>query len=281
MKIAILADIHSNYDALNAVINDCHEKLVDDYYFLGDLINRGPDLIKCVNWLMENVRKENSIYGNHEEFLFEWMPQDIVKRFNPEVFKTLNLHKEKLINEGLFEKFQDYFSKNTNIIEAKDCEKFNVFITHAGFVDPNGHERYVYPWYEMLVNSEFREGNEISPNKNFILFYGHTHVPTIISQDVESYEVIKPKKLIPGEVYQLTTSNNYLINPGSIGQPRDKNRDSSYMIFDTQDLTIHYNRIPYDYSQTIQKLAIEKYPNNLIKHLMNATINKDAPDIWK
>lgn len=103
-----------------------------------------------------------------------------------------------------------------------------------------------------------------------VILYGHTHLPVIFSVDDATGQV--SGTLVRGEAsYRLDPSRRYLINPGSVGQPRDRNPESSFAIFDSRRRTVQFFRVPYDYTKTQTAIIKAGLPRILADRLAFGT----------
>ncbi len=118
--------------------------------------------------------------------------------------------------------------------------------------------------------------------KPIVQFYGHTHVPTFIRADeTEDGFEIYAEKIFPGQTFSLEGDDYYMINPGSVGQPRDRDQRASYIVLDTKEHTVTFRRVKYDYTETAHDLVAGGYPSSLVRRLQTASAaEKETPDEW-
>lgn len=254
MKIALLADIHGNNYALEAVLEKM--KGVDEFWFLGDLVGRGPDPVEPLRWLLKNVNQENWIPGNHEAILAKQLRPLALQRVEFKTRLTIDKHREyPEVQEWITNKLLPCFKMNELIkVSSNRIINTTTIISHASWEDPlginNGSNGYTYAWGKETYKSEFKHLiSQKYTNQLVIKCFGHTHVPTLISatRDQDIYEAYFVK---PFQTYPLSPDKLWLINPGSVGTPRDLDTRASYAILelgvDEPSVTFHRVRYPLD-----------------------------------
>ena len=263
---AIISDIHANLESLCAVIKDIELYSVNEILCLGDIVGYGADPEACTDIIMEKV--DFSLMGNHDYALihgpsnFNPYAADIIYKttekmypkkmeencdtdcFEPDFYRCdHNNTNAKCILLRHTDKYRWEFIKN--LPEIKKYEYFT--IVHGS---PLNHIRdYVYPdVIESLWNAD-KIGAILSKFDN-LLFCGHTHIPCIITSD---YNCIYPNSC--DYRYKLNPEKKYIINTGSVGQPRDRDNRACYLLFDDMNYGIEWRRIPYDIETTKQKIT--------------------------
>lgn len=230
MYYAIVSDIHSNYEAFCEVLNDLLHFNVDEVYVLGDIVGYGPDPNECVK-LVKSL-KTRAIKGNHERALSNLTS---LAMFNPLAAKIITWTKEHLDKDNM--EFLD--SLPESFIENRTA------YVHGSFLSP---DKYILESPDVIQEVEDLRKNEIN-----IEFFGHTHTKIIFIE--EEGMIIPQDKWI-----SLETDKIYLVNPGSVGQPRDRDQAASYLIYDTDNQSVLYRRIEYAVDKTIKKMQKEGFP---------------------
>jgi len=234
MKIAIIADIHANHAALEAVLNDVSQRNIDEIISLGDNIGYGPDPQQVVTTLQD--AKIVSILGNHEYGL---QSELYLKRLNPDPQKSLILNRDLLSPAGL-----------------SYCQALQPLLFRHGarFVHgcpPKSYTAYLYRPRQHKLERLYHGFTEQ------LCFFGHTHAPTIF----KGAERIREVELYKGS-FQLEPKFRYIINPGSVGQPRDNvNNRAKYLIWDPQEGTLVFRAIAYNVAATVEKLRRLGFPD--------------------
>jgi len=226
MKIAIISDIHSNLQALEAVLGNISDQHVDKIISLGDLIGYGGQPNEVVD-LIKGMGIQ-SVKGNHEQALNDKYYRSLFTDFGQ---YSLDLTKKLLSADNL-----DYLEKLPhNLI-------FNEFLFVHGS-PPADMRKYFWKLSQMHMISIFNSF------KNKICFVGHTHVPSIA--EFNGRKAVQTE--FEGEM-KLSKKYRYIINPGSVGQPRNSNSDSSYMIFNTEDLLLRHIYVKYNIDEAAEQI---------------------------
>lgn len=288
MKIAILADIHANAAALQAVRERVVEAGVQGVWFLGDAVGRGPDPLEVISWLRECIHSHPEsewVLGNHDCMLANLLNKEQWSRVNPSPRLIIERHRAIVAGDPLALDFvQQAFNAGRIEPRLRTQSGVNYFLVHGGQVDKAGYYRYVYGWYtENFMPAEFERLEALSEDVGgpCVQLYGHTHVPALIAGLRTSggwqIDVIKVR---PGKTYFLDPGYFWIVNPGSVGQPRDKDRRAAYALLDTTEHTIRFERVEYNWRETARKMILEHYPVRLVEILKQATPDEHTPDEW-
>lgn len=223
MRFAFLADIHANWPALEAVLEDLDEQgEIHQLYSLGDQIGYYPFPRECMEALLE--RRALCILGNHERYLLGKRPKGLRRM----VIAAVE-HAEFALTAGQL----------AYIKGLKERRKVrDLFLQVHG--SPRDCDEYLEPDRYKANLRIFREqAEELS-----LCFFGHTHKPVVISRErqLTNFQRSQTVRLKPGV--------RYLINPGSVGQPRDRCPMASYAIYDSTNSKLHIRRVPYPYEET-------------------------------
>lgn len=276
MRYVILSDIHANYPALKAVddavrqlrTKDSERKLL--YWFLGDLIGYGPDPIGCLRWLKSSARIENRwVPGNHDEWLVR--PSQV----QPEAHASLSKHQELLahpeyagLNAWFRHELETALEEDARTLAQESYQRGRAVFVHASVMKPLRRTTNLYPWQTYLLREEFDRLQALvgAENEPTVLFCGHTHYPMWVRQHnggirLESIRYFEPLPL--GEGWMV-------INPGSVGQPRDGDTRAAYAIFDPENWTIEFCRVEYPLYESVAALRDQGYPESLAERLLSA-----------
>lgn len=231
-KIAIISDIHANIEALYEVLNDIKKEEIKSIICLGDIVGYGPNPHEAIEIVKESA--EYIIRGNHDEGLVD---ESITFDFNSYAIEALNWQRKVLDEKDkLFIKNLPYFLK------------FETFeIVHGALSD---FFKYITNIDDAKLEKRFMKRN--------ILFIGHTHRAGVF----DLYE----NKFIPfpyGGEFTILKDRYYIINPGSVGQPRDFNPLSSYLIYSKSENKIIFKRINYPFEITREKIIKNNLPQFL------------------
>ncbi len=241
MKTAILSDIHGNATALEAVLKDVDSCAVDMVLSLGDNIGYGPEPEKVINILRS--RKIPSVTGNHE--LGVTRP-DFLPLFNPVARKSIDMTIDMLSENGI-----QHIKTFPNAIVKDDLRFVHGF-------PPESPTKYLFE----LSDDEIKDSLSVMVER--YCFIGHTHDLEILI--LEKDRLVR-HPLAEG-IFPLNPENKYLINAGSVGQPRDGNSQAKYVIWDsnTKKLTVRY--ITYNISDTVKKIYKAGLPEQHALRLM-------------
>ena len=227
MRIAVISDIHANLEALEQVLIDIHGSNVDKVVCLGDSIGYGPEPEQVVT--MINDHHIPSILGNHELAMID---QNYLAWFNPLARRSLLKTIEMLSTETI-----NFISKLKPFIIYNSCRFVHGF-------PPDSATTYLF----QVAEDELLR--TIKQMKEKICFVGHTHRLEII--DFNGRSIMRSP--LTQSVVNLNSSDQYIINAGSVGQPRDGDNNAKYIILDTGKNSIEVKFIPYDIASVVNKI---------------------------
>ena len=240
MRCAIVADIHANLDAFKAVLLDVKEQGdVEEIWCLGDIIGYGPDPHQCI----ELLRQTNHIgvAGNHD---LAAIGEIDTHQFNPDAVAASSWTSRQLIPQDVV-----YIKELPLVIERDDFT-----LVHGSPREPI--------WEYVLSLSSASENFAYFKSKYCLVC--HTHVPAVFKLGKGgacSFSKFSPESAVGlGE-------ERLIINPGSVGQPRDGDPRASYAIYDSQAGQIKLRRVPYDIAATQAKMVEQRLPIRLVARL--------------
>ena len=229
MKYAILSDIHANLEALTAVLEDASEQGVTNYACTGDIVGYNADPKACLKII--RTLKCTTVLGNHDYYAACSEPMEL---FTPAAQKSTLWTRKQLTH---FDK-----KRLISLPLIADTEDFT--IVHSSLFNP---DRWGYIHKKPAAEDHFK--NQF----NSVCFFGHTHVPLAFVKG-------QPLEKRPYETLQIKPDYQYLINPGSVGQPRDRNPKAAYAIYDLDAQTVSLRRVRYDIETTQQKIRAAGLP---------------------
>ena len=242
MRYFIFTDIHGNSEALDSVLQLASEQNIDHFLFLGDMVGYGASPGEIINRL-KNLDSLTLIRGNHDKAVCQ---PDLVESFNPIAATAIHWTRDHLDPENI-DFLKDLPQGPMNLEE-------DITICHGA---PFDEDFYIF--------GEFDAAEAFIHFASFVCFFGHTHYPFIYSEKdhlVEGTFVTGNSNEI-----QLEEGNRYLINPGSVGQPRDRNNRAACAVYDSEIRTIHFHRLEYDISSAQKKILNEDLPPALADRL--------------
>lgn len=242
-RTAILSDIHGNLSALESVLEDVNGQNVDRIVCLGDVIGYGPSPCECLDHTMEF---EFCVLGNHDSSAL----------FDPEGF---NLAAEQAIfwTRAQVECGSDGPQASQRRMQylcslPRMVDEGNVLFVHGSPRGPTNE--YVFP--EDTQNIKKME--KLFSLVPHLCFQGHTHVPGIFTSDLR---FIRPVDTDTG--YGIADrSQRLMVNVGSVGQPRDGDPRSCYVILSEE--TVEYRRVDYDIERTVRAIEAEPELDDLL-----------------
>jgi predicted phosphodiesterase len=228
---AIISDIHSNLEALQGVLADIKSQGITDIYCLGDVVGYGPNPRECIDLVSEC---KLVLMGNHDQgAMFD--PDGFNAPAERAIFWTRAQLESGPDQRAVREKRWDFLAERPR--QHKDGD---LLFVHGSARNPLNE--YVFP--EDIYNQ--RKMERIFTLVDKYCFQGHTHVPGVFT---ENYQFFSPEDV--GHEYKLD-GRKTLCNVGSVGQPRDGNWRSCYVVLDGD--TIKYRRVEYDVEKTIKKI---------------------------
>lgn len=233
MKYAILADIHANLEALQAVLADTREQQCTHYVCLGDVVGYGPNPNECLQIIRDLDCP--TVMGNHDEYCSS---DKELTGFNPMAAEGIKWTRAQLSTE---EKEWLRSLKYVRIVES-------FTMVHATLDLP---ERWAYVFDKLAAASS------INYQRTPVCFNGHTHIPIAF---------VRGDKGLQGGLYskiKIEVARKYFINVGSIGQPRDRNPKAAYVTFDLINNVIELRRLDYDIGTTQKKIRDAGLPPSL------------------
>ncbi|KWT90920.1 metallophosphoesterase family protein [Candidatus Magnetominusculus xianensis] len=234
---AVISDVHSNLHALNAVIKDIEDRGIADIYFAGDIVGYGPRPNECIDIIIQ--RCKILIAGNHD-----WA---VIGYTDTEYFNEIALRAIEWTREQITDKHMEDI-RAFKLFKSDPAR--NAMFVHATPKDPDNWD-YLFS----LTNAEV---NFRSFGQQFC-FVGHSHTPVIIENaGMGNMSTIWDKT-------EIKEANRYIVNAGSVGQPRDGDTRSSYAVVD--DSAIEIIRVPYDVEKTQEEMADANLPARLIERL--------------
>lgn len=237
-KFAILGDIHSNIHALDAVLEDARSRSVTDFLCVGDIVGYNAAPVKCIQRIQElNCQ---TVRGNHDHYCSS--PDVCLDDFQPLAASVIEWTRRQLS-----EKDQKWLHSLPLSKGISGCFQ----IVH-GTLDTPGEWGYVFDTLSAEASFSYQNTQ--------LCFHGHTHVP-IIYQKHNGIERFEPGPL------KLSFGKKYFINVGSVGQPRDGDPRSSYVIYDSKNKEVEFIRVEYDVEAAQRQVRNAGLPERLAQRL--------------
>lgn len=225
MRYLILSDIHGNWEALTAVLAHVRRKPFDSVVFLGDAVGYGASPNQVVGWLRGLGRHTAAVRGNHDRVCSGLD--------SPEYFNRYAREAAEWTLENLDPQNLDYLRKAAVGPMAVTSD---LAICHGSAID---EDAYIFSAYD--ANLAF------GALEHSVILFGHTHVPSLFTLSHDGDAPSVDVKLMAGRrvTIDLDKDKRYLINPGSVGQPRDRDPRAAYAIYDEGAARFHLYRVSY------------------------------------
>ncbi len=240
MKLTVISDIHGNFEAFKAVLADIDHLGLETVVCLGDNIGYGPDPDQVVTLLRS--RNIPSILGNHELGL---MDHNTLSWFNPLARRSL-LQTKQFLTQGA----RAYLTTLPVSMIVNQC-----LLVHG--CPPDSVNTYLF---EPTPTQFAQIFDEMECN---ICMVGHTHELAIISY-MDGQVSAAP---LGQGVITLPENRKYIVNVGSVGQPRDGNNNAKYVIWDSENRTLEVRYVPYDIRKTADKIIALGLPRSNAERL--------------
>ena len=238
MRILVISDIHANITALDAVLEDAGQ--YDSVWCLGDLVGYGPDPNECV-LRVQDLPNLTCTIGNHDAATLNHINSD---SFNPEARQAIRWT-------------QDAMSQSSIAFLQKLPEKVSLDSVTLAHGSPR------HPVWEYLLDTQ----NATQSFEHFdspYCFVGHTHLPCVYYLGEDQRHA---RLMIPEAGTRLVLSPRAILNPGSVGQPRDRDARAAYAIFLPDEQIWEYHRVSYDVEAVQKRMRVAGLPERHIQRL--------------
>ena len=239
MRYGILSDIHSNQPALERVVAELDEAGVDRFVCLGDIVGYGPNPNECCEILRK--RQVLAIMGNHDE--------GALSNENDDYFNDLAQEAIAWTRRTITPKNRDYLAA------LPDEMVFDSFEIVHGSTD--GRFEYILSASEAL--------RALGAAKKPLTFFGHSHIAEVYFLDPNGG--LNHEQLLHGGSIAVEPGFRYIVNPGSVGQPRDRNPQASCAIFDERQRSVEIRRVTYDVTEVQRRMQEAHLPHPLAARL--------------
>ncbi len=237
MRYAIISDIHSNQEAFERILSALEIENIEKFICLGDLVGYGANPNECVERVKELT--DLVIAGNHD---YASCGLTDTKYFNP-VAKQAIFWTESVLKE----EYREYVKNLGLTLKIKDT-----FFVHSSPSEP-AEWQYIFSLDDAIF--EFRYFEEK------ICFIGHSHIAFAIKEKQGRYSAIE------GEEFTIDTNAKYIVNVGSVGQPRDLDPRASCVVFDNERKSVKFIRSEYDIEKAQKKILDAGLPHFLAERL--------------
>lgn len=244
MRYLLVSDIHSNMEAFDACLARAEEAGFESVLCCGDIVGYGPEPNEAVKKLRD--LNASAIRGNHDRVA---CGQDDPSDFNSHAKAAAYWTREALskASRGYLQ------SLSIGPLAVEEAAQ----LVHGAVT---GEDDYIM--------SERDAAASFNLTEKHLTFFGHSHFPGIYSCDRSANVVAELLKEKDGALWvHLRNDMQYLINPGSVGQPRDGDTRSSFLIWDSDELRLEFYRVEYPFELTQEKMKVAGLPEYLIERL--------------
>jgi predicted phosphodiesterase len=245
MICAIISDVHANIEALHAVLTRIDQLPVEKILCLGDVVGYNTDPIACMDLVLS--RAAETVRGNHDKAVAGLMNLDW---FNP-IAREAALWTRRSLDPGALARLR-------MLREGPRDAGEGILLCHGA---PYDEDAYMIDAGSMEASRECLEDDYPGTR---VCFHGHTHCPLVASWRKGGRA---PRVHAPKERVELDGGAVYLINPGSVGQPRDGTARASFGIIDTKKMVYQNLRVDYPVRETQRKILAEGLPPALARRL--------------
>jgi diadenosine tetraphosphatase ApaH/serine/threonine PP2A family protein phosphatase len=235
-RTLIISDIHGNKDALDAVIADAGG--AERIWCLGDIVGYGAEPAACLTWVREHC--EIVLSGNHDYAAFD---PSVAADFNPNAALAAEWTRAQLSPEEI-----EYLRSLPSLVEVD-----GVTLAHASPADPI--------WTYILSVVDARDAFDAFDD--VLCFVGHTHVAACY---MESETMIARVPVVNDDAF-LLDGGRFIVNPGGVGQPRDRDPRAAYLWYDAEARTVIWKRVAYDIAAAQEKIRDAGLPERLAARL--------------
>jgi diadenosine tetraphosphatase ApaH/serine/threonine PP2A family protein phosphatase len=239
MRYVVLSDIHSNWEALTAVLEACERLAPDGYLCLGDLVGYGADPRRVIAEVRE--RRMIAVRGNHDHAAFDSQEDQY---FNNWAREAIAWTRDRLSADE-----KEYLAELE--LEALTDQ---ALLVHASPSLPRA-------WRYVLSAAD--AGPEFESFDETVCFIGHSHVPLVIAESEHDL------REIPRDGVEFEPDTRYIINVGSVGQPRDGDPRAAFGIYDSELRSYRLERVEYDAETAARKILGSGLPRLLGERLLS------------
>jgi predicted phosphodiesterase len=235
VRYLILSDLHANDEAFTAVLRRVKRKKFDRVICLGDFVGYAADPNKVLDRYRTFRRPTFAVRGNHDKVV---AGVEAGALFNPPALEAARWTTDRLSRENT--DFLRKLAVGPAIVDGR-------FVACHG--SPLDEDAYIFSDFDASLN--FVQMHRLSEGIN-LCFFGHSHIPSIFTLEPDGIRVEAVRD--PRYKLRLDPAKRYLVNPGSVGQPRDRNPRAAYAIFDADAGVVHFDRVPYDVAAARRKI---------------------------
>lgn len=242
MRYLLITDLHSNLEALSAILAFVKRKRIDKVVCMGDIVGYGANPNQVLD-IIRSFKHKFVIRGNHDKVA---AGVEDGEQFNRAALESAMWTRKKLTPTN-----RRYLSQ----LPMGPGEVDGFLIAHG---TPFDEDAYVFTDVDALRSFQAMDGHDLC-------FFGHSHVPCVFTLRQRSLGLYLPRG--PVAKIQLQPGVKYLMNPGSVGQPRDRDPNTSFAIYDSDKMRVAIHRISYPVTRAQSKILKAGLPPSLAYRL--------------
>lgn len=245
MKLAVLADVHANLEALTACLDDARARGAEGFAFLGDLVGYGPDPAAVVDVVAAYAERGAIVVrGNHDQAVLE----DRLDAMNADAADAI-----RWTRAALGPRHREFLASLPLVVRSGDA-----LFVHGSAARPEEFD-YVY--------DAARAAASLAAAASTYVFSGHVHEPALYHCGAAwRAGGFRPA---PGVPVRVPSHRRWLVIPGAVGQPRDGYRAACYAIAELDRALVTFLRVPYDWTSAVAKIRAAGLPESLARRLEN------------
>lgn len=236
MRYAIISDVHANLEAVEACFRKIEKLKADRVICLGDLVDYCAQPNEVISIIKNNC--DVVLLGNHDEAQYKHSISDRFREFA----RISSVH-----TRGVLDPVNLNYIKSLSLTHSEN----NLFFVHASPFEPSA--------YSYVLNEDAALANFDAFTEK-VCFIGHSHRPVVFESSDSGVKIVPEGK--------LNTNNRYIINVGSVGQPRDSNNKLSFGFLETDDFSYSNIRVEYDRASASIKIYKEGLPVYLAQRIL-------------
>lgn len=236
-RVGVFSDIHGNLQALERVLSELENLDVDFMVCCGDVVGYGANPNQCIDVLRD--RKIPTIAGNHDHAALSRID---ITYFNEVAKRAITWTRQAMTPQN-----EQFLREMPLTIEASD-----MLFVHSSPRNPDA-------WNYVITMGDARQSFQHYGQR--VCFIGHSHTPFI----VENHEGNLACPAVPA--IQIKEGRRYLVNVGSVGQPRDRNPDACFAVYDREAGIIEIRRVEYDLAKAQEEIRANGLPIELAERL--------------
>ncbi|MEM1033866.1 MAG: metallophosphoesterase family protein [Myxococcota bacterium] len=241
MRLGIFSDIHANYQALSATLDEIRHFSIDEYHCLGDVVGYGGSPNECSDAVREVAKF--TILGNHDAAVAGRMDYSY---YYEAAREALDRHANILTDDNAAWLKELPYTKKLEEAEVDLCHGSPVRAEDFDYIFAPEQARECLPMYDEMGH---------------LTVIGHSHL-------VKVFELTRTDAIeLPAEDFTLEPDKKYVVSVGSVGQPRDNDNRASYVVYDSETKHLAFKRVEYDIETAAKKILELKLERNFAHRL--------------